>query len=70
MLQQTRMPEATLVDVENLHVKFADREETVWAVNGVSFKVMPGEVLCIIVESGSGKSVPRTNHNSFAKGRR
>jgi len=57
MLQQTRMPEAQLVEVENLHVKFADRDETVWAVNGVSFKVMPGEVLCIIGESGSGKSV-------------
>ena len=57
MLQQTRMPEAPLVEVENLHVKFADRDETVWAVNGVSFKVMPGEVLCIIGESGSGKSV-------------
>lgn len=64
-----RMLEAPLVDVENLQ-KSADRDETVWAVNGVSFKVMPGEVLCIIAESGSGKSVPRTNHNSFAKGRR
>ena len=31
--------------------------ETVQAVNGVSFTVMPGEVLCIIGESGSGKSV-------------
>ena len=27
------------------------------AVNGVSFSVRPGEVLCILGESGSGKSV-------------
>lgn len=53
MLQQI----PPLVEVDDLHVKFADRDETVWAVNGVSFKVMPGEVLCIIGESGCGKSV-------------
>jgi peptide/nickel transport system ATP-binding protein len=46
-----------LVEVEDLHVTFASREETVRAVNGVSFALMPGEVLCIIGESGSGKSV-------------
>ena len=33
------------------------REATVHAVNGVSFTVQPGEVLCILGESGSGKSV-------------
>ena len=57
MLQQTPVAQAPLLEVENLHVRFADRDETVWAVNGVSFSVMPGEVLCIIGESGSGKSV-------------
>ena len=46
-----------LVEVENLSVKFVSREATVSAVNGVSFKLMPGEVMCIIGESGSGKSV-------------
>jgi peptide/nickel transport system ATP-binding protein len=46
-----------LVEVENLSVKFVSREATVSAVNGVSFQIMPGEVLCIIGESGSGKSV-------------
>ena len=46
-----------LVEVENLSVKFVSREATVSAVNGVSFSIMPGEVLCIIGESGSGKSV-------------
>jgi peptide/nickel transport system ATP-binding protein len=46
-----------LVDVRDLHVRFVSREATVFAVNGVSFTLMPGEVLCIIGESGSGKSV-------------
>src|SRR5262249_54390773 len=46
-----------LVEVEDLRVKFVSREATVQAVNGVSFTMNPGEVLCIIGESGSGKSV-------------
>jgi peptide/nickel transport system ATP-binding protein len=46
-----------LAEVRDLHVRFVGREETVHAVNGVSFAVQPGEVLCILGESGSGKSV-------------
>ncbi len=46
-----------LVEVEDLTVRFVTRESTVHAVNGVSFSVRPGEVLCILGESGSGKSV-------------
>jgi peptide/nickel transport system ATP-binding protein len=48
---------APLVEVKDLYVKFASRHETVEAVNGVSFNLQHGEVLCIIGESGSGKSV-------------
>lgn len=46
-----------LVEIEELTVEFVSREATVSAVNGVSLAIAPGEVLCIIGESGSGKSV-------------
>ena len=46
-----------LAEVRDLNVRFVTREATVHAVNGVTFSVKPGEVLCILGESGSGKSV-------------
>jgi len=46
-----------LAEVNDLSVRFVTREATVHAVNGVSFLVRPGEVLCILGESGSGKTV-------------
>jgi peptide/nickel transport system ATP-binding protein len=46
-----------IVDVRNLEVTFVSRDSTVNAVNGVNFTLQPGEVLCILGESGSGKSV-------------
>ena len=45
------------VRVRDLEVKFVSREATVRAVNGVSFDLPKGRVLCVIGESGSGKSV-------------
>jgi peptide/nickel transport system ATP-binding protein len=41
----------------DLNVTFVSREASVHAVNNVSFSMMPGEVMCLIGESGSGKSV-------------
>jgi peptide/nickel transport system ATP-binding protein len=48
---------APLAEIRDLSVHFVTREATVHAVNGVSFSVRPGEVLCILGESGSGKTV-------------
>ena len=49
--------EQPLVAVNDLTVRFVSRDATVHAVNGVSFTLDQGEVLGILGESGSGKSV-------------
>jgi peptide/nickel transport system ATP-binding protein len=46
-----------LVTARDLTVRFVSRDATVHAVNGVDFDLAPREVLCILGESGSGKSV-------------
>ncbi|MCK8783329.1 ABC transporter ATP-binding protein [Roseomonas sp. NAR14] len=46
-----------LVHARDLTVRFVTRDATVHAVNGVDFDLAQGEVLCILGESGSGKSV-------------
>ncbi len=51
------MTETPAVDVENLAVRFQQRDRTIHAVNGVSFRLARGEVLGILGESGSGKTV-------------
>ncbi|MGA8551575.1 MAG: ATP-binding cassette domain-containing protein, partial [Stellaceae bacterium] len=49
--------EPPAVEVEDLSVRFRLRYRVIHAVNGVSFSLASGEVLGILGESGSGKSV-------------
>jgi peptide/nickel transport system ATP-binding protein len=51
------MNEQPMVDVRDLKVRFKRGGQTLSAVNGVSLQVAQGEVLALIGESGSGKSV-------------
>lgn len=51
------MSEQPMVAVRDLKVRFKRGGQTLSAVNGVSLEVAKGEVLALIGESGSGKSV-------------
>jgi peptide/nickel transport system ATP-binding protein len=46
-----------LLDVRDLHVEFRTRDGVARVLNGVSYHVDPGEILAVLGESGSGKSV-------------
>ena len=69
------MTETAAVEVANLSVRFQQRERTIHAVNGISFRLERGEVLGILGESGSGKSVTLRSlmrllpHNCAIEGR-
>jgi peptide/nickel transport system ATP-binding protein len=69
------MIETAAVEVANLSVRFQQRDRTIHAVNGISFCLAPGEVLGILGESGSGKSVTLRSlmrllpHNCAIEGR-
>ena len=47
----------TLVVFKDVHTYFYTEAGTVKAVNGVSYKIKEGETVCVVGESGCGKSV-------------
>ncbi len=48
---------AVMLEVQDLKTRFHTPEGTVYAVNGISYKLNDGEALAIVGESGCGKSV-------------
>ncbi|MEN5081622.1 ABC transporter ATP-binding protein [Bosea sp. TWI1241] len=56
-MSETMNAAAPLVDVDGLTVRFTGRDLDISVVNGVSFSLARGEAMCVLGESGSGKSV-------------
>ncbi len=51
------MAKEILLEIKNLVTEFRTEDETLKAVNNISFTLSRGETVGIVGESGSGKSV-------------
>ncbi|MGR4868571.1 ABC transporter ATP-binding protein [Variovorax sp. LARHSF232] len=51
------MTQAALLRVEDLRVEFSGRRGQAMVLNGVDFELRAGETLCVVGESGCGKSM-------------
>ena len=54
--EQNRGGADTLLEIQNLHVKFTTERATGYALNGVNLKIRQGESLGLVGESGAGKT--------------
>jgi ABC-type dipeptide/oligopeptide/nickel transport system ATPase component len=54
MTETTAKP---LLDVQGLSVHFGPVADPVRAVDGIDFRIFPGEIVALVGESGSGKSI-------------
>ena len=57
MAVSERPADSPILEVDGLQVEFWTSRGTIYAVNDISFKVAPGEMMGIVGESGCGKSV-------------
>lgn len=48
--------EALLLNIENLHIHFVSKEETVKALNGVDMRIQRGRTIGLVGETGAGKT--------------
>lgn len=48
--------EELLLNIENLHIHFISKEETVKALNGVDMKIQKGKTIGLVGETGAGKT--------------
>ena len=53
----TSPSDSTLLRVQDLHVEFKTRRGQALVLNGVDFEIRAGETLCVVGESGCGKSM-------------